>query len=88
LKGIHLSLVRIHFRELIEATADIAHLDLVDLAAPAQISTNREHFTGRILQSFGYRTQAQLESIRRLSTIDSYRLKPSKMEGESRFSAP
>src|ERR1035441_5797494 len=68
LEEVHLSLVGIHFREVVKAAADIAHVNLVYLSALAQVFDDREDFAGRTLYPFRNRAQAQLEPV--IRTVD------------------
>jgi hypothetical protein len=47
LEKIHLSFVGVHFREVVKASADITHMDLMYFAPITQVLDNGENFRGR-----------------------------------------
>ena len=60
---IHHPFVGINLFELVQATANVAHVDLVDLSTPAQVFDNRRNLRVWILQPFRGRSETQLESV-------------------------
>ena len=63
LEEIHLPFIRKYFLEIVKASLYVAHVDLIDLAALAQILDDRKHFGFWILQSLGGCAETQLKSV-------------------------
>jgi hypothetical protein len=62
-KEVDVPLIRIDFREVMEAAADVPHMHLVNFAALSQIPHNWNDFVLGVLEPFGSCAKTQLEAI-------------------------
>ena len=52
LEEIHVAFVRIYLGKVMQTSADVAHVDLIDLPAITKVLDDREDFRSGILQAF------------------------------------
>src|SRR5262245_12390926 len=62
-KEIDVPLIRINFREVVQAAANVPHVHLVNFAALGQITHNWNDFVPRVLEPFGSRAKTQLKAV-------------------------
>src|ERR1043166_9024977 len=63
LEKIHVSFIRIHFREIVKSSTDVAHMDLSFFSSSTKVWDKGEIFSRRFLYPFPRRSETQLESV-------------------------
>src|SRR6266498_3682598 len=60
---VHRSFIRINLLKMVQATANVAHVNLMDFSAPAQVFDDGQDLRAWIFQPFSRRSETQLESV-------------------------
>src|SRR5262245_2900146 len=63
LEKVHVAFIRENLRKVMQSSADVAHVNLINFSSLAQILDNRQNLCLWVLQPLSCRSQTQLKSV-------------------------